>query len=44
MVEGAGIKETKCRLLVVDDDTYVVEFFGAFFAEKRYEVRVSVDV
>jgi DNA-binding response OmpR family regulator len=34
----------RCRILVVDDDTYVAEFFGAFFDPEGYEVRVTADV
>ncbi len=44
IVEGYKIRETKCRLLVIDDDNYVAEFFGAFFDDKGYEVRVAVDI
>jgi len=32
------------RILVVDDDDYVAEFFGACFTGERFEVRVAADV
>jgi DNA-binding response OmpR family regulator len=44
MVEEYKISETKCRLLVIDDDNYVTEFFGAFFDDKGYEIKVAVDI
>lgn len=44
MVKEIGIRESKCRLLVVDDDPYVAEFFEAFFESRRYELKVTNDI
>jgi DNA-binding response OmpR family regulator len=38
------ISKATCRILVVDDDTYIAEFFGAFFDNEKYEVNVAADV
>jgi len=35
--------EGTCRILIVDDDDYVAEFFGAFLQDGEYSVQVAVD-
>jgi DNA-binding response OmpR family regulator len=44
MLKKADINESRRRILVIDDDSYITEFFGAFFNEEDVEVRVASDI
>ncbi len=44
MLKKADINESRRRILVIDDDNYITEFFGAFFNEDDVEVQTASDI
>ncbi len=42
-MKGERRSDARFRILIIDDDRYVAEFFMAFFEEDRYSVQVVAD-